>query len=549
MFSRRINEELELRPVDERYAEELTALVRRDIAHLKPWMPWATERYSVEDAREFIRRQIRQYAEDQGFATLIFFRGRVAGSIGYNLIDWSNRKADIGYWLGAEFMGRGIMTRACRAIISRLLEEAGYRVAAVSSAEEALETFAAEDVAVTLTDIRMTGMDGLALLDRIKDIDPEALVVVMTAYSSVDSAVAALRKGAYDYITKPFVNEDLLQSVKNALRLRGLSRENRALRRELDRRYSFSEIIGTSPALQSVFRLVEKVASTNTNILIQGESGTGKELIARAIHHNSPRADRPFVAINCGALPETLLESELFGHTKGAFTGATANKVGLFRAAEGGTIFLDEIGEVSPAMQVRLLRAVQEHEVTPVGAGGAVPFDARIICATNRDLEKEVSEGRFREDLFYRLNVIEIHLPPLRERREDIPLLVRHFITRTAREQGRDEKPISREAMTALINYSFPGNVRELQNAVERAFTLSGAEIDLDSLPPRVRQSAGDAAAVRDPDGLRPTLAEIERRYILETLTAVNQDKARAANILGIDLSTLYRKLKRYDAV
>jgi DNA-binding NtrC family response regulator len=199
-------------------------------------------------------------------------------------------------------------------------------------------------------------------------------------------------------------------------------------------------------------------------------------------------------------------------------------------------------------LQVRLLRAVQEHEVTPVGAGGAVAFDARIICATNRDLEKEVSEGRFREDLFYRLNVIEIHLPPLRERREDIPLLVRHFITRTAREQGQDEKPISREAMTALINHPFPGNVRELQNAVERAFTLSGAEIDLESLPPRVRESAGDAATIRDPDGLRPTLAEIERRYIIETLSSVNQDKARAANILGIDLSTLYRKLKRYDA-
>jgi DNA-binding NtrC family response regulator len=437
-----------------------------------------------------------------------------------------------------------------RAIISRLLGEAGYRVAAVSSAESALEIFAAEDVAVTLTDIRMAGMDGLALLDRIKDIDSEALVVVMTAYSSVDSAVAALRKGAYDYVTKPFVNEDLLQSIKNALRQRELFRENRALRRELDRRYSFSEIIGTSEALQQVFRLVEKVAGTNTNILIEGESGTGKELIARAIHHNSPRSSRPFVAVNCGAIPETLLESELFGHTKGAFTGAVAGKPGLFRAAEGGTVFLDEVGEVSPAMQVRLLRAVQQHEVTPVGASAAIAFDARILCATNRDLEREVSEGRFREDLFYRLNVIEIHLPRLRERREDIPLLVRHFISRTAREQGQVEKPIEPAAMAALINYAWPGNVRELQNAVERGFTLSGERIDLDSLPPRVRDAAlGGHEAVRDPDGLRPTLAEIERRHILDTLSSVNQDKARAANILGIDLSTLYRKLKRYDAV
>jgi two-component system response regulator PilR (NtrC family)/two-component system response regulator HydG len=436
-----------------------------------------------------------------------------------------------------------------RAILVRLLEEAGYRVAATANAEEALERFIAEDVAVTITDIRMTGMDGLALLDRIKDIDAEALIIVMTAYSSVDSAVAALRKGAYDYITKPFVNEDLLQSVKNALRQRELFRENRALRRELDRRYSFSEIIGTSPALQAVFRLVEKVAGTNTNILIQGESGTGKELIARAIHHNSPRAERPFVAVNCGALPETLLESELFGHTKGAFTGAVANKPGLFRSAEGGTVLLDEVGEITPAMQVRLLRALQEHEVTPVGSSIAVPFDARIICATNRDLEKEVADGRFREDLFYRLNVIEIHLPPLRERREDIPLLVRRFITRTAREQERDEKAIEPAALSALINYAWPGNVRELQNAIERAFTLSGEQIDLDSLPPRVRDAAGGQTTMRDPDGLRPTLEEIERRHIFETLSAVNQDKARAANILGIDLSTLYRKLKRYDAV
>ena len=436
-----------------------------------------------------------------------------------------------------------------RAIISRLLEAEGYRVVSVSSAEEALEKFAAEDVAVTLTDIRMTGMDGLALLDCIKDVDDEALVIVMTAYSSVDSAIAALRKGAYDYITKPFVNEDLLQSVKNAIRQRELFRENRQLRRELDRRYSFSEIIGTSEALHSVFRLVEKVATTNTNILIQGESGTGKELIARAIHHNSPRAARPFVAINCGALPETLLEAELFGHMKGAFTGAVASRPGLLRSAEGGTVFLDEVGEVSLAMQVRLLRAVQEHEVTPVGSSAPIHFDARIICATNRDLEKEVAEGRFREDLFYRLNVIEVHLPPLRERREDIPLLARHFITRTAREQTGNEKPIETAAMSALINYAWPGNIRELQNAVERAYTLSGDTIDLDSLPPRVRDAASHTLTMRDPDGLRPTLEEVERRHIFETLASVNQDKTRAANILGIDLSTLYRKLKRYDAV
>jgi DNA-binding NtrC family response regulator len=436
-----------------------------------------------------------------------------------------------------------------RAILTRLLEEAGYRVAVAASAEEALEAFASGDVALTLTDIRMSGMDGLALLDRIKDTDDQAIVIVMTAYSSVDSAVAALRKGAYDYITKPFVNEDLLQSVKNGILQRELFRENRALRRELNSRYSFSEIIGTSNALQSVFRLVEKVAATNTNILIQGESGTGKELIARAIHHLSPRGEKQFIAINCGALPESLLESELFGHVKGAFTGAIANKQGLFRSAEGGTVFLDEIGEISQAMQVRLLRALQEHEVTPVGASVPVQFDARIICATNRDLEKEVAENRFREDLYYRLNVIEVHLPPLRERREDVPLLVRSFITNTARQQDQPQKSIMPDAMAALINYNWPGNVRELQNAIERAFTLSGEAIDVDSLPVRIRDSARGQLSFRDPDGLRPTLEEIERRYIFDTLLAVNQDKTRAANILGIDLSTLYRKLKRYDSL
>ncbi len=439
-----------------------------------------------------------------------------------------------------------------RAILARLIEDAGYRVAAAGSAEEALEIFASADVAVTLTDIRMSGMDGLALLDRIKDSNAEAIVIVTTAYSSVDSAVAALRKGAYDYITKPFVNEDLLQTIRNALRQRQLFSENRALRRELERRYSFNEIIGTSEALQSVFRAVEKVSGTNTNIFIQGESGTGKELIARAIHHHSLRRDHPFVAINCGALPETLLESELFGHTKGAFTGAVTNKPGLFRSATGGTIFLDEIGEITSAMQVRLLRAVEEHEVTPVGSSTPVSFDARILCATNRDLETEVAAGRFREDLFYRLNVIEIHLPPLRERREDIPLLVRHFVHSIAREQGQNEKTIAPEALNALINYNWPGNVRELQNSIERAFTLSNEQIDLLSLPPRIKDAAAALAGhapLRDPEGLRPTLAEIERRYIFETMASVNQDKTSAANILGIDLSTLYRKLKRYDGV
>ena len=306
-----------------------------------------------------------------------------------------------------------------RSILRQLLEGEDCQVFTADSAENALEIFSTNEIAVTLTDIKMSGMDGIELLDHIKAIDDEALVIIMTAYSSVDSAIAALRKGAYDYITKPFVNEDLLQTVRNAIRTKKLFSENRALRRELNKKYSFAEIIGKSEALQDVFRIVEKVADTNAGILIQGESGTGKELIARSIHFNSHRADKPFLAVNCGALPESLLESELFGHTRGAFTGATGDKKGLFRSSDGGTLLLDEIGEMPIALQVKLLRALQEQEVTPVGSSTAVKFDTRIIAATNKNLETEVAENRFREDLFYRLNVIEINLPPLRTRREE----------------------------------------------------------------------------------------------------------------------------------
>ena len=434
-----------------------------------------------------------------------------------------------------------------RRILRQLLEDEGYNIFTADSAETALEIFPANNISVTLTDIRMAGMDGLELLDQINAIDADALVIIMTAYSSVDSAIAALRKGAYDYITKPFVNEDLLQTVKNAIRQRELFIENRQLKRELNKHYGFSEIIGTSSALQKVFRLVEKVADTNVSILIQGESGTGKELIARAIHFNSRRAGQPFLAVNCGALPESLLESELFGHTKGAFTDAKTEKKGLFRSAEGGTIFLDEIGEMPLSLQVKLLRALQEHEVTPVGASLPVKFDARIIAATNKNLETELAENRFREDLFYRLNVIEIHLPPLRTRREDIPLLAKHFVTKNAREQQLPEKPIAKETLSALVAYNWQGNVRELENAIARAFILSGEEITIDFLPPKIRQFSAGSLEIRDPKGFRPTLEEMERRYIMEVLETVDDDKTNAAQILGIDLSTLYRKLKKYD--
>ncbi len=430
-----------------------------------------------------------------------------------------------------------------RGIIAGLITDAGYRAISAANAESAISLFTAEAPDLTISDINIGQVDGLSLLDRIKQIDPDALVVMITAYSSVETAVAALRKGAFDYITKPFINEDILQTVRNALRQRELFRENHFLKRELKGRYNFDNIIGSSDALTGIFRLIEKIAPTSSSVLIQGESGTGKELMARAIHYNSPRADGPFIAINCGALPENLLESELFGYVKGAFTGANANKSGLLRAANGGTLFLDEVGEMPASLQVKLLRALQEREVTPLGATEPISFDARIIAATNRSLDSEVTENRFREDLFYRLSVISFTVPALRDRREDIPLLARFFIKKFSQESGLPEKRISDEAMQKLINYHWRGNVRELQNAIERGVTLSDEQIELTHLPQNVIEAN---IGTKDLTGQIITLEELERRYILETMAGVDDDKTRTAELLGIDLSTLYRKLKRY---
>ena len=430
-----------------------------------------------------------------------------------------------------------------RGIIAGLITDAGYRAISAANAESAISLFTAEAPDLTISDINIGQVDGLSLLDRIKQIDPDALVVMITAYSSVETAVAALRKGAFDYITKPFINEDILQTVRNALRQRELFRENHFLKRELKGRYNFDNIIGSSDALTGIFRLIEKIAPTSSSVLIQGESGTGKELMARAIHYNSPRADGPFIAINCGALPENLLESELFGYVKGAFTGANANKSGLLRAANGGTLFLDEVGEMPASLQVKLLRALQEREVTPLGATEPISFDARIIAATNRSLDSEVTENRFREDLFYRLSVISFTVPALRDRREDIPLLARFFIKKFSQESGLPEKRISDEAMQKLINYHWRGNVRELQNAIERGVTLSDEQIELTHLPQNVIE---ENIGTKDLTGQIITLEELERRYILETMAGVDDDKTRTAELLGIDLSTLYRKLKRY---
>lgn len=431
-----------------------------------------------------------------------------------------------------------------RSILRQLTEGEGYRTFTANSAETALEIFSTNRIDLTMTDIKMAGRDGLHLLDQIKSADAEAIVILMTAFSSLDTAVAALRKGAYDYITKPFVNEDLLQTIRNALTNRRLFQENRTLRRELKRQKSAAELIGDSDALGHVFEMIDKVATSSASVLIQGESGTGKELVARAIHGESERADQPFLAMNCGALSESLLESELFGHTKGSFTGAVTDKAGLFRSASGGTLFLDEIGEMPSSLQVKLLRALQEREVTPVGSSTAVPFDARIIAATNRRLETEVAEGRFREDLYYRLNVVEIDVPPLRERPGDIELLVKHFIARSARTRGEIERHVSTAAMEVLRRYPWPGNIRELEHVIERAMILSTDVIDIDSLSNKFAGVAGET----EQDGRdRLTLDDIERKYVLEVMASVGDDKAVAAKILGIDLSTLYRKLKRYE--
>ncbi|RKY96660.1 MAG: hypothetical protein DRQ06_00870 [Candidatus Hydrothermota bacterium] len=430
--------------------------------------------------------------------------------------------------------------------LSIMLEREGYKVEAVLSGKEALEKIAENPPQVVLADLRMPEMDGIELLTRIKEEDPRIAVVIMTAYGSLESAVEAMRKGAFDYVMKPFQIEEIKLVIKRAIEERKLREENLELKRRV-KQYELKEIVGKNEKFQRVLELAKKVAPTDSTVLIRGESGTGKELIAKAIHNMSPRANNPFIAINMAALPEELLESELFGYTKGAFTGATKNKEGLFKAAEGGTILLDEISEASPRIQVKILRALQEKEITPVGSTKTIKVDVRIIASTNADLEKMVAEGRFREDLYYRLNVVYIHLPPLRERKDDIPLLTNHFLKKYTSLYNLPPKKISDETMKILLEYSWPGNVRELENAIERAVILSeGDVIKPADLPEKIRDrfSVGGVSDQVSLSGL--TLEELERRYILQVLDETGWNKNRAAQILGIDPSTLYRKLQRY---
>src|SRR3989475_848080 len=432
--------------------------------------------------------------------------------------------------------------------IQMLLREAlttgGYHVTCVGSGVKALEAMRGHLFDAALVDIRMPEMDGLTFLREVKRQDESIEVVIMTGYPTVSTAVEALKEGASDYLPKPLIMDELRHLMTRLMERRFLRREVNALRSRLGEQLAVNELVGSSPAMQRIKDVIGKVAVTDSPVLIEGESGTGKELVAAAIHRLSARAKGPFIPVNCSAIPRDLLESEFFGHVRGAFSGAVADALGLFRGANEGTIFLDEIAELPPELQVKLLRVLQEMSVRPVGSTKAHPVDVRVIAATNRNLEQAMHAGTFRQDLFYRLNVIRIQLPSLRERREDISSLVNHFIRRFNKRLRRDVKGISADALSALSGYDFPGNVRELENLIERAFAMGSPDhitlADLSSLTARPSVAPSMAGSTV------PTLAEVEKELILRALAVYNNDKEEAARALGISRRTIYRRLKEY---
>jgi two-component system, NtrC family, response regulator HydG len=439
---------------------------------------------------------------------------------------------------------------AHRVMLNTLLGGWGYTITEADDGETAVKAIEERAFDLVLMDIRMLRVSGIEALEQIQAMNPAIPVILMTAYSSVETAVAAMKKGAYDYLTKPLDFDKLRITIHRAMEHTRLKEENRSLRQQVGERFDRTRIIGNSPAMISLLETVSQVAPSQATVLIHGESGTGKELIAEAVHFNSDRKDGPFVRINCAALTETLLESELFGHEKGAFTGADRRKEGRFVQAHGGSLFLDEVSEMSLTMQVKLLRALQEREVTRVGGEAVIRVDVRIIAATNRDLSALIREGRFREDLFYRLNVVSLQLPPLRRRREDIPLLAQHFLGRFADQNARSIDGFSPHAMDRLIRYDWPGNVRELMNAVERAVVLARESyLSPEDLPVGEGVEPSPAVPAVPPPGGDLSLDEVEKATILRTLSATAGNKSEAARRLGITRKTLHKKLKKYGAM
>ncbi len=435
-------------------------------------------------------------------------------------------------------------------LVRDLLSRRGYEAHVADGGQTALDALAREEFDVVVTDVRMAGLSGIEVCDRIKIKFPDVPVIVVTGQADVDTAVSALRAGAYDFVTKPLSSDTVAAAVGRAVEHRSLRGELRRLRRALDATKPIDGIIGDSPAVRAVGEMIARIADNDATVLITGESGTGKELVARAIHQLGARKDEPFVAINCGAVPANLLESELFGHVKGAFTDARRDRPGLFLQAGSGTILLDEIGEMPLDMQVKLLRVLQQRLVRPVGGDDEIAFGARVVCATNRDLETEVEEGRFRQDLFYRVNVVAIDVPPLRSRASDVLLLATHFLRRIGERTNKPISGISPEAARKLLDYDWPGNVRELENSMERAIALTRmTDITVDDLPERIRdhQTARLVIAGDDPTEL-VTLSEMERRYVRRVLGACGGNKTQAAKVLGIDRRSLYRRLEEPDA-
>ena len=442
--------------------------------------------------------------------------------------------------------------RSMRELLAIMLRQAGHDVTLAEGGEQAVEILKNEAFDLVITDLRMRKVDGLGVLRAAKELSPSAVVLVVTAFASTETAVEAMKLGAYDYVTKPFKLDEIKLTIANALERKRLQDENKALRTQLRRERGFESFVGKSRQMNELREVIRKTADGLSTVMVTGESGTGKELVARAIHQESPRRSGPFVSVNCGAIPETLMESELFGHVKGAFTGAVANTVGLFSAANGGTLFLDEVTEVPQSVQVKLLRAIQEREIRRVGDTKDVKVDVRLIAASNRDVARAVADGVLREDLFYRLNVIPIQLPPLRDRRDDIPLLAQHFVQKISAELGKAVKGVSPDALAVLESYRWPGNIRELENVIERALVLgSGDMLKAEALPPdlNITRDTQEVPVEIPPDGidLEAMLDQIERRYLQMALSRTGGVQTRAAELLRVSFRQFRYKLQKHS--